>query len=105
MVFSYKEVLMNLIKLSSIYYVKYHDRNIPGDDGWKVESEVKSPKIKDIFLYPWCDKFLVYERILQDVTTDSGRKVVLSEPIGVKEFTIERIDNHFVAVMVEDEKE
>ena len=96
---------MNIIKLSSKYYVKYHDRNLPGENGWKVESEIKSTSVKDVFLYPWCDKFLIYERIVQDVTTDKERKVVLSEPIGVEEFIIEKQDNHFVATRVEEEKE
>ena len=83
---------MATFKLTTKYYIKIHDKNLPGDDGWKCDLEMNSARVDECLTksdLSWIDKFITYEKILQEVFEDDGSyRSKYTEPICVKEFEI-----------------
>ena len=69
--------------------MKIHDKNWPGDDGWKVDFEIPDRNFSKHVPY-WCDKCIVYERFLQEITEDNGEHIAILTDFAVnrKEFNV-----------------
>lgn len=99
---------MTKLKITTKYYIRVHDRNLPGDSGWKVEFEIQSGKIKEFFtpeILQWVDKFVTYEKIFQEVWDEKGYRNAYTKPIGFKEFDVKKQDGKFVFIEKKEEKE
>ena len=99
---------MATFKLTTKYYIKIHDKNLPGDDGWKCEFELKTGKITELLspeMLHWVDKFVTYEKIFQEVWDDKGYRSAYTEPIGEKSYRVENIDGEFCVKKNDEETE
>lgn len=97
---------MARLKLTTKYYIRVHDKNLPGEQGWKGEFEMNTARFKDFLTKSdlvWIDKFVTYEKILQEVFEDDGSyRSAVTEPICVEEFLVEKKDDKFVVKKQEE---
>lgn len=97
---------MARFKLTTKYYIKIHDKNLPGDDGWKVPFEMESADFYPYVPY-WCDKFIVYEKILQEVINDNGEYTCVLSDFNINESTYNVVykDNKYIFEKEKDEED
>lgn len=97
---------MARFKLTTKYYIRVHDKNLPGDQGWKNDFEMNTARASDFLTksdLAWIDKFVTYEKIFQEVFEDDGSyRSAVTEPICVKEFLVEKKDDNFVVKKQEE---
>lgn len=97
---------MATFKLTTKYYIRVHDKNLPGEQGWKCDFEMNTARFQDFFSkedFAWIDKFVTYEKILQEVFEDDGSyRSSVTEPLCVQEYFVEQKDDKFVVKKQEE---
>ena len=93
---------MSTIRITSKYYIRIHDKNLPGDDGYKVDFEMSNSHYWE-YVPDWCDKFFVYEVIRQETVDDNGNYSVTDLKLNEQEYDV--INQHGKLVFQKKEQE